>query len=77
VAPSAPRTGPPVLSERFEATIGVTLYGAAAVALFAVSFDGIAIGQTAGVGAYLSGAIVSLVLAALCGADLYRVLLRG
>lgn len=64
-----------ILPEGFVATVGVTLFGFATAAL---AFEGFAalvfLGSTAGPGQFLSGAIVSLVVAALFGLSLLRTL---
>jgi hypothetical protein len=69
--------GNPSLPPGFEATVGTTLYGAAAVFLLASSVNGFVLGETAGVGGYLSGGIVVLVLGGYYAISLYRTLLKG
>ena len=64
------------LSPEFEATVGATLYGAAALFLLASSVDGFVAGGAKGVGDYLSGGIVALALAGYYARSLYRKLLR-
>jgi hypothetical protein len=65
-----------VLPDGFAATAATALYGVAAAGLLLESLDGLVMGT--GAGQWLSGAIVSLVMAAVYGASLYRAILaRG
>jgi hypothetical protein len=60
----------------FASTVGATLFGAAAAALFAESLNLLVIGGSNGAGEYLSGGLVALVVAAAFGWSLYRTLMR-
>jgi hypothetical protein len=64
------------LPEGFEATVGATLFGAAAAFLLASSLEQVALGATNGAGEYLSGGIVAVPIALAYGFSLYRALLR-
>ena len=64
------------LPEGFEATIGATVFGAAALLLLGSSLAQIAGGQRAGAGSFLSGGIVALGPAGVYSLSLYRTLLR-
>jgi hypothetical protein len=65
------------LPRGFEATVGVSIFGIAAAGLLASSLDGFFAGGSAGVGEYLSGAIVAAAVAAVYGLSLYRTLLAS
>jgi hypothetical protein len=69
------RGDPTVLPPGFEATVGTTMYAAAAAYLLATSLDGVALHETAGVGGPLSGGIVASSMAVVYGVALYRTLL--
>src|SRR6266545_2442415 len=65
-----------VLPDGFAATVATALYGVAAAGLLLESLNGLVAGS--GTGQWLSGAIVSAVMAAVYGASLYRAILaRG
>jgi hypothetical protein len=65
-----------VLPPGFEATVGAAMYAAAAVYLLGTSFNSAMANQTAGVGQWLSGGLISAAMAAIYGFVLYRLLLR-
>jgi hypothetical protein len=65
------------LPEGFEATVGASLFGLAAALLLGQGASRLAVGETAGSGAYVSAGIVSLVVAGAFAWSLYRSLLRG
>jgi len=67
-----PRSAVPALSEGFAATVGATLFGCAAAVLLLPSLGQMAFGDTSGVGAALTGGLVSAVAAAGFAASLYR-----
>jgi hypothetical protein len=67
-----------VLPDGFAATVATALYGVAAAGLLLQSLNGYVFGHGVGNGQWLSGAIVSLAMAAVYAASLYRTLLaRG
>lgn len=70
------RGDPTALPPGFEATIGTTMYGAAALYLLTTSMNGVFVQETAGIGGSLSGGLVAVIMAAVYGVVLYRVLLR-
>jgi len=65
------------LPEGFEATVGATLFGLAALLLLGQSASQLAVGETAGAGAYVSAGVVSLTVAGAFAWSLYRSLSRG
>jgi len=65
------------LPEGFEATVGSTLFGLAAALLLGQGASQLAVGETAGGGAYVSAGVVSLAVAAAFAWSLYRSLSRG
>jgi hypothetical protein len=62
------------LPDGFEATVGAAVFGVAAAALLGQSLETFAAGETAGVGDYLSGGVVSAMVALVFGLSLYRTL---
>jgi hypothetical protein len=69
-------TATPHLPPGFAATIGVSVFGLAAAGLLLQSLNQLVLGETAGVGGYLSGGIVSLAVACGFGFSLFRLLFR-
>ncbi len=69
------RDAPELLPEGLVAGVGAAMFGAAAAALLLQSVGLLAFGQSAGAGQYLSGGLVSLVMAAAFAVFLYRALL--
>ncbi len=70
-------TTTPHLPEGFAATVGASVFGLAAAGLLLQSLNQFVVGETAGVGGYLSGGVVSLVVACGFGLSLARLLFRG
>jgi len=67
-----------VLPDGFSATVATALYGVAAAGLLLESLNGYVAGSGIGSGQWLSGAIVSLAMAAVYAVSLYRAILaRG
>jgi hypothetical protein len=64
-----------LLPDAFAATVGAAVFGAASVVLVAQSLGQILGGDSAGAGNWLSGGLVSLVVAGLCVVGLHRALL--
>jgi hypothetical protein len=64
------------LPDGFEATVGAAVFGVAAAALLAQSLERLVVGETAGVGQYLSGGVVALGAALAFGVSLYLTLVR-
>ncbi|MDP9295967.1 MAG: hypothetical protein M3O88_04635 [Actinomycetota bacterium] len=69
-------TATPNLPQGFAATIGVGVFGLAAAGLLLQSLNQFVLGETAGVGGYLSGGVVSLVVACGFGLSLFRLLFK-
>ncbi len=61
----------PVLPEGFVATVGTTLFGAAAAVLLLLGAEAVVLGGD-GVGQYLSGAVIAVIGAAAFGASFWR-----
>jgi hypothetical protein len=70
-------TRTPDLPAAFISTVGATAFGVAAVALLGMSLNLLVVGERSSVGQYLSGGLVSAVVAAAFARSLLSTLLRG
>jgi hypothetical protein len=70
-------TATPHLPESFASTVGASVFGLAAAGLLLQSLNQFVVGETAGMGGYLSGGFVSLVVAFSFGLSVLRLLFRS